>query len=765
MRIVCFIIALIVSINSINAFAWSDGEGSTHEKITQKAIKNSKLENYLNNNLNLNIGKSITGEIDEGNTAEKEIDQWLFFGSKEEDKPLCRASNHFHDPIKPWGYSGMTTLGSIVTWWCGDLGLSGGDEYPPSEIKSAVFFATGYLEPSPNGWNATDNDNSWDWDNARNYYHIYLTGEDVSGNTMATTVQEREKYFGKSLRALGQVLHLLQDMSVPAHTRDDFWRDYGDGHSEKYWWALEGTTYLHGEELEVFVARNGDAHDNDWFTTSDSTQIFDHSLTDFWDSEIYNETNPEDTWLDSIGLAEFSNANFITRATADKYPHPNVDVINWSMIESITAEDGYPDDRIYLRKTGPLEYRLATPGYLTKDLEYAVGQLDMVKKSLIIDEEVKSDYAKILIPKAINYSSALIDYFFRGEILVLPYPEYISTEYADNELSEISIKMKNICPTEEAMFNGKLKLVVNYRPIGGNVDGSDDIFVQAYANPECTMPEYSVETLNYGEEGFATFYFKLNENLPITKEIVESGNYNFEMRFAYKGGLGNEKQAVIGKILSYNQIFDEQWNNGLTGDHAPEEWAWDYWADNPDGNYDNGVCKNNIVDGALIKENIRYADSVEQRNNESTIKFTDINRPQGIKVTPNMYTHFKIDEITKTGLLEGEVSYQYLSFDFRDSEGKEMHLHFTKFDQFGSSSPTTAKYSIEPSIDYLYNFYDSLKQKDITFTEPLYLKQIQLQQQLWFLTSQSTNQHVQRMAVDTIQVIDGAEEEDETSTL
>ena len=52
---------------------------------------------------------------------------------------------------------------------------------------------------------------SYSWHDVRSYYYQALTAADKT---------TRENNFAKTFRGLGQVMHLVQDMSVPAHTRD-----------------------------------------------------------------------------------------------------------------------------------------------------------------------------------------------------------------------------------------------------------------------------------------------------------------------------------------------------------------------------------------------------------------------------------------------------------------------------------------------------------------------------------------------------------------
>lgn len=206
MRKLIFSIILISSLLSGNVSAFDNK--ITHRRLTDEAIENSSLYECLLNNLNLPdaIDTIVNG---------LPIKDWLIEGSYLEDEPNCRASNHFHDPLMSWTDSYMSDQPWFINMWC-----SGG-EYPPGNIKSAVHWATGYTEPSPGGAKPGTN-NQWDWDHAREYYYIYLTGKDYDESVVADTEEQRKKYFADSLQAVGQVLHLLQDMAVPAHVRNDF---------------------------------------------------------------------------------------------------------------------------------------------------------------------------------------------------------------------------------------------------------------------------------------------------------------------------------------------------------------------------------------------------------------------------------------------------------------------------------------------------------------------------------------------------------------
>ena len=185
------LIWLSLSITSV----WAFDDQDTHPRITEKSVSNSNLDKYLNKNLGFTSGSlSIVNG--------KPIIKVLREGSTDEDSPICRASNHFHNPLKSWDQSGVSDQPSLISGWCSLTGYS--TKY------SNVIWATGYLSPSPNGSKITINGQEMSWDNARDYYYKALTSQSSA---------DRETNFAKTFQSLGQVVHLIEDMAVTSNVR------------------------------------------------------------------------------------------------------------------------------------------------------------------------------------------------------------------------------------------------------------------------------------------------------------------------------------------------------------------------------------------------------------------------------------------------------------------------------------------------------------------------------------------------------------------
>lgn len=262
---------LVVILVVFDAFAY-DHE-ITHRLLTEQASDTPEFNDFLKKQLKLD------GEINEVVNGDS-ILEWLKNGSFEEDEPNCRASNHFHNPLDPWTDSYLSDQPWFINWWCSP------GEYPPENIKSNITWATGFISPDQK----IMTDNQWDWDDAREYYHIYLTGMDFEYNIVAVTKDERDIYLSKCLRALGQAMHLLQDMSVPAHVRNDF-KSHLDWKGITLSTIFRPKKWLY-ERYEYYVEKNIDT----WLNTMDpipSVNLTNRKLTDLWDAEEYDAANPD----------------------------------------------------------------------------------------------------------------------------------------------------------------------------------------------------------------------------------------------------------------------------------------------------------------------------------------------------------------------------------------------------------------------------------------------------------------------------------------
>lgn len=515
-------ILLIIVIMFAPKSLWAFDDSTTHPELTRRAIapgKSSIIKTRLEDDLG--ISKGLNEEID-GRTIQK----WLEYGAEMEDaEDECRASNHFHDPNQTWGGSGLTDTQCLVDLYC--LMYS---QYRHDALISGITWATGYCSKNINDTDdVVIDENIWDWSSAREYFYTYLTGTNFSGNILAKDDETRRKAMADSMRALGQVLHLLQDMAVPAHVRNDF--SYGHTFFLPGGEPWDEPKKWFGNPFEKYVKRN---NSREWFGETPIKQALSNPrITDFWDTVDGNDPVNPDMPSNLLGLSEYTQVNFVSdgRIFTDDFPFPRKEYC-----ETYHDESFDPPRKYFAHNNGhPGETidHLAVESYLYNyNVEYGYfGEWapsyppEVVRIFFTLDDKCHDEYASHLIPRAIGYSAGLIDYFFRGKLEVT----------AESASQSFDIKIKNTTPTQEELSDGHFALVVRYTPDGGNPDGSDDIFIPANDIAESGVLAYNQE---------ADYHFELTESIP--EENLDSA----KCILAFKGKLGNEENAVIGKIVA-----------------------------------------------------------------------------------------------------------------------------------------------------------------------------------------------------------------------
>ena len=206
-------------------------------------------------------------------------------------------------------------------------------------------------------------------------------------------VARQNKRSNYPVNAYGQLMHLVSDAALPAHVKNDphvkkevlkvtIWND-PDGYE----------TWVENNPLKVFgIKYNWFAVDDTIFGKAVSNSSAPSPISALWDHNEYIGTDMPDQANNTIGLAEYTNANFWTEDTFDDYPHPNLNDTNydedvWLNPEPVDAEDGTVDNRIYFSKTtaDPVEHFMAA-GYWYYQL-YMWNKPEVIH-STILEESV-----------------------------------------------------------------------------------------------------------------------------------------------------------------------------------------------------------------------------------------------------------------------------------------------------------------------------------------------------------------------------------------
>jgi hypothetical protein len=530
---VFFFTAIILFAVSLLAY-----DGGVHSKINEESINFSQLDVVLKSNLNISDGKEVP--LTKGKKTQQAW-KWIAYGGEAEDfgksnmlflrDSQSRAYNHFHDPLESWDTAGLDNNRVNHVY---------NNHYGRDPVSSILW---GLMPGQQNFIRNTTGD--WTWQKAREYYYTYLTGKDFTGNAAAATQEEKEVAFADCFRAVGQVMHLLEDASVPLHTRNDahVFPLFGIGR-----WTYETYTARNWRFLDYLPDRLGEKPSAELLTNPQPDSVYANlpPLTALFDRNQYNQGSAIPENDATVGLAEYTNANFLTNDTMWTYQHPALEETNydenvWLNPETVDAEDGEQDQRIYFgKKTGEPINHLMAAGYWYYQL-YMWNKPEL-KYALFVDEECFAEYADKLIPRAVGYSAALLDYFFRGSMeLSLPSEQHHTGAYAmtkdpDQGFSHLVLNAKNTSPNNEEMTDGTIEVVVKYKL------ALDDPF-QSYPVPTTDEFSYIVapeanNTRALPSDEYAGLEFELIPALPVYATDVS-------INLVYKGILGAETDAVV----------------------------------------------------------------------------------------------------------------------------------------------------------------------------------------------------------------------------
>jgi hypothetical protein len=219
---------------------------------------------------------------------------------------------------------------------------------------------------------------------------------------------------------------------------------------------------------------------------------------------------------------------------------------------------------------------------------------------------------------------------------------------------------------------------------------------------------------------------------------------------AFQGTLGNESDAVIGKTFSPGQvIFEEEWDRPLPGNYVWAHTGFNWSSLNPGV----GSSSNQIEGDFLTKENIRSAGGQLARVNESFLGYGSFPGPFPLAITDNTYLIYKIDEMTMNpqNLPDVLFGHQFLLLSFTDL----LTLQISQEGQMENWNPTTVYYTFTPGEIVVDNIYESFQRAGIPIPNPFQINFLSLAQRWHEIENPAAADHVQKMKVDFIQIVEG----------
>ncbi|MHB8883413.1 MAG: phospholipase C/P1 nuclease family protein [Thermodesulfovibrionales bacterium] len=433
------LITIMILVLSAEALCY---EVMVHEKISSSVIKISTIDAFLRTNLKLQLTDGFENRT---------IQEWLEKGSNWEDNNP-RWLNHFYDPRSGQGLTDMVSGRPSLEW---------GRDY----------------------WS-----NDWNWKKARQFYYFALT---------QSSEDKRQAKYAAVFRSLGHIIHLIHDLAVPAHVRND-------SHPYK-------TDNYFQQQRDMY-----EKYTNAAISPENGLPKLKYDGYPAVDLTTFN--NFEAFWIGGggKGLAEFTNRSFLSHDTNiddAKYQAP-VPTGEWITKETIIDPwmgsmefevkylQGYVADNYRPELSSPIT-RLAAFSYFDFEMQkYGYDQ-----RVYSLNNKIHQEYSDFLIPRSVGYSAGLLNYFFRGDIRLEyttdPTPGYVIANKTDEDMDGlIQILYDNKSDKREVYMSGNFSIKANK---------SSDIF-----------------------------------NITSPADAKEPGKYTL----VFKGTMGNEKGAVAGYVTS-----------------------------------------------------------------------------------------------------------------------------------------------------------------------------------------------------------------------
>lgn len=481
------VFATVVLLLSASAEVGETYEPGTHQEIATRAARAdiSSVDRVLRDELGILEGilKTFVGVA---------VPDLIGEGAQTEDSPRNRVFNHFHNPLLGWNDAGFRLLGlqvgqSSVRW-----------QQNQNQTDSV---------PGGGG--------NWAWQDGRRRYMQALT---------ASAAADREQAFRDTFLTLGHLSHLVQDASVPAHTRNDphpIWEGYetwaertrtGAATRSIFTGLLFQTPVI--PPAEIFSAGRLEA-------PIPIARLIDNDKLDP-PANVGALSDP------TLGIGEYTNGNFLSDDTIfpDEFALPRRQSLdlNSPLLEPV----GQRFQRYFPKiSEGERITHFVAESSLYSSVTQSLGQ--PMTDALTLTRRTYQDYAAALLPRAVGYSAALLNYFFRGQLDV----RLGSTDTTTPDI--LQLVGQNASP--EAMANGMLQIFaedttgtrqqVTIMSPGLNASGGVDVALVATGDP---MP---------------TIQFRPPFSDVARYVVVYTGDLGNERRDLPSGFIG----AVIGKVL------------------------------------------------------------------------------------------------------------------------------------------------------------------------------------------------------------------------
>lgn len=496
--------------------------------------------------------------------------------SDDPDNQIHRVFRHFYDP---YNKRELTVLGKEPC-----------DIDYPTPCANAVDWALGTIDFTTSLSPGTSRRNHFSLADAREALYRGLTGHDSAFGVTGLDAVTRQRYWVTAFRALGDVLHLNQDMAQPQHTRNDPHAGVIGvrvaGHTSTFEKFLEaGVTRVQYLRVGADTPRGGIPFTPAPMNYDGYPPVPDGSPPDVVRFKKYAEYWTE---IANKGMADYTNRGLFTVGTnlgdfhLSTYPLPDPDVSHYTPVPVPAVQwDGTPVGATVSTSPTITMLEADVPDSYTGKPDQAIklsarGSWDQFLTSSIAGRHYTLyrdnyvDQAKLVIPRAVGYSAGLLNHFFRGRLKINLPPEqvYAVADYSQNvgfqdfkvmveNVSKVTLSDGSIVHQNVATSAGTLVAVLRHR---SNVclkwptlEGSPHWDPQAphavlWDGPNCRQPSLNEQYLpNIKvslpaavpdiDNGPQAVIFHFDDPLPFNAVDVD-------LQVVYRGPLGDEPDDI-----------------------------------------------------------------------------------------------------------------------------------------------------------------------------------------------------------------------------
>ena len=389
-RIMIIVMALTISVS-----AW---EINTHRAIDQKAItKATNLMSFIKNS-----------KIDEQNYDNEEFEGYeLSYLKYIHDGELNGISNWGQKFNSIPSYQAMIEAGTILedAVWSGSWSAGYGRflNHFTDPQQNYKGFSLGETDALLWAWGSASGTNKYDYVSALEYFRLGF---------VSTKVEDRRKYQAKMLVSVGHILHVMNDMNVPAHTRNDA-HPNGDALE---WWARGGED---GKGASGFHIIGSGLNAIKPAMNSVPTYKYGDSNS-YYFGELFEYMKKEAKFTGTHFFSGYSIYSWDVMDTIEKKALPaNYEDTPWEATDMKNVEKCYivsneleSHNKLAIKIRSYFYNALNEKIYKNDHTQMHGGSLSTFQG----DMSVLEDNAWHLLPRAISNAAGFLNYFFRGRM-------------------------------------------------------------------------------------------------------------------------------------------------------------------------------------------------------------------------------------------------------------------------------------------------------------------------------------------------------------